>query len=66
MSRGRNSLLGQGGQRKKLDRSAMRGAPGAGQADQDDAARRKQELVKKLREKTEERKAADTETPGDS
>jgi hypothetical protein len=59
MSRGRNSLLGQGGQRRKMDRSAMRGRPGSGQADQDDAARRKQELVQKLREKTEERKAAD-------
>jgi hypothetical protein len=44
-----------------MDRSAMRGRPGSGQADQDDAARRKQELVQKLREKTEERKAADND-----
>jgi hypothetical protein len=55
MSRGRNSLLGQGGQRRKLNRSAMRGAPGSTQADQDDAARRKEELLKKVREKTEEK-----------
>jgi len=61
MSRGRNSLLGQGGQRKKMNRSAMRGAPGSGQDAQDDAARRKQELLKKLREKTEERKSSEND-----
>ncbi len=61
MARSRNSLLGQGGQRKKLDRSALRGGYGPAQSDQDDAARRKEELLKKLRAKTEEQAEAGSE-----
>jgi hypothetical protein len=51
---GRNSdnLLGMGGQRNTVSRSALRGGKGGGRGGpSDDAVERKQELLRKLREK---------------
>ncbi|MFJ3584940.1 DUF6243 family protein [Streptomyces sp. NPDC090127] len=53
MAKGRNNLLGVGGQRKKLSRGEL---PGAGQGhnpDRQAAADQKAELLKKMREKAE-------------
>lgn len=59
MSRSRNSLLGQGGQRQKMGKNAMRGKQGGTPAAQQSAAEAKQELLKKLREKNDQKKTED-------
>ncbi|MEU9758869.1 DUF6243 family protein [Streptomyces sp. NPDC001834] len=52
MAKSRNSLLGVGGQRKKLSRADQQGMGPARQADRKAAADQKQELLRKMRERT--------------
>ncbi|MBH0244833.1 hypothetical protein I3W98_21260, partial [Streptomyces cavourensis] len=49
MAKGRNNLLGVGGQRKKLSRADQQGAGSARVADRKVAEDKKQELVRKMR-----------------
>ncbi|MGS2587809.1 DUF6243 family protein [Streptomyces hebeiensis] len=51
MAKGRNNLLGVGGQRKKLSRADQQGAGRARNADRKAAADQKQELLRKMRER---------------
>ncbi|PDP87686.1 hypothetical protein CQJ94_11080 [Glycomyces fuscus] len=52
MGRNSDNLLGMGGQRNTVSRSALRGGKGGGKVGpSDDAVERKQELLRKLREK---------------
>ncbi|MFG2328525.1 DUF6243 family protein [Streptomyces sp. NPDC048604] len=53
MSKGRNNLLGVGGQRKKLSRTDQHGAGQGRGADRKAAADQKQELLKKMRERAQ-------------
>ncbi|MEU2761909.1 MULTISPECIES: DUF6243 family protein [unclassified Streptomyces] len=53
MAKGRNNLLGVGGQRKKLSRADQQGAGSARVADRKAAEDKKQELVRKMRERAE-------------
>ncbi|MEU1484451.1 DUF6243 family protein [Streptomyces sp. NPDC005752] len=51
MAKSRNSLLGVGGQRKKLSRAEQQGAGSARESDRKAAEDKKQELVRKMRER---------------
>ncbi|MEV4948534.1 DUF6243 family protein [Streptomyces sp. NPDC053755] len=51
MSKGRNNLLGVGGQRKKLSRADQQGAVRTSSADRKAAVDHKQELLRKMRER---------------
>ncbi|MEU9357323.1 DUF6243 family protein [Streptomyces sp. NPDC048301] len=51
MAKGRNNLLGVGGQRKKLSRAEQQGAGTARNEDRKAAEDKKQELVRKMRER---------------
>ncbi|WP_327175725.1 DUF6243 family protein [Streptomyces sp. NBC_01335] len=51
MAKSRNNLLGVGGQRKKLTRSEQQGAGTVRDADRKVAEDKKQELVRKMRER---------------
>ncbi|MEU7112126.1 DUF6243 family protein [Streptomyces sp. NPDC046182] len=51
MAKGRNNLLGVGGQRKKLSRGDQQGAVQSSNADRKAAVDQKQELLKKMRER---------------
>ncbi|AWK08577.1 hypothetical protein SSP531S_15560 [Streptomyces spongiicola] len=51
MAKGRNNLLGVGGQRRKLSRADQRGDGPAGRADRLAAAEQKQELLRRMRER---------------
>ncbi|MFE5487935.1 DUF6243 family protein [Streptomyces sp. NPDC056527] len=51
MAKGRNNLLGVGGQRKKLSRGDQQGAVQSRNADRKAAVDQKQELLKKMRER---------------
>ena len=51
MAKSRNNLLGVGGQRKKLSRAEQQGAGSARGADRKAAEDKKQELVRKMRER---------------
>ncbi|OLO33445.1 hypothetical protein PZ61_0225080 [Streptomyces sp. MNU77] len=53
MAKSRNNLLGVGGQRKKLSRAEQQGAGSARGADRKAAEDKKQELVRKVRERAE-------------
>ncbi|MFH9264000.1 DUF6243 family protein [Streptomyces sp. NPDC017546] len=53
MAKSRNNLLGVGGQRKKLSRAEQQGAVSARGADRRAAEDKKQELVRKMRERAE-------------
>ncbi|MFF3731614.1 DUF6243 family protein [Streptomyces sp. NPDC002476] len=53
MAKSRNSLLGVGGQRKKLSRADQQGMGPARQADRKAAADQKQELLRRMRERTQ-------------
>ncbi|HEY9369983.1 DUF6243 family protein [Streptomyces sp.] len=53
MAKGRNNLLGVGGQRKKLSRAEQHGAAQGRNADRRTAADQKQELLKKMRERAQ-------------
>ncbi|MDT0446601.1 DUF6243 family protein [Streptomyces johnsoniae] len=53
MAKRQNNLLGVGGQRKRLSRADRQGSAHAGTADRESAADRKQELLRKMRERSE-------------
>ncbi|MFF9348257.1 DUF6243 family protein [Streptomyces sp. NPDC014734] len=53
MAKSRNNLLGVGGQRKKLSRADQQGTGPAHQADRKAAADQKQELLRRMRERTQ-------------
>ncbi|GAA2288074.1 hypothetical protein GCM10010402_52570 [Actinomadura luteofluorescens] len=55
-SRGRNGMLGVGGQRKNLSRGELRGGKArAADGDAAKAAEKKKDLLRKMRERTEQR-----------
>ncbi|MEW1611429.1 MULTISPECIES: DUF6243 family protein [unclassified Streptomyces] len=60
MAKSRNNLLGVGGQRKKLSRAEQQGAGSARGADRK-AEDKKQELVRKMRERAEAQAATTAE-----
>ncbi|MFJ8665431.1 DUF6243 family protein [Streptomyces sp. NPDC093600] len=67
MAKGRNNLLGVGGQRKKLSRADQQGAVQSSNADRRSADDQKQELLRKMRERaagTEGTEGAETATAG--
>jgi hypothetical protein len=62
MAKNSDNLLGMGGQRTTVSRSAMRGnSAGTKGGPSDDARERKQELLRKLREKHSTQESKDTE-----
>lgn len=62
MAKSRNNLLGVGGQRKKLSRADQHGNGQSRTAAQRSADDRKQDLLKKMRERTRGADAAGTAT----
>ncbi|MFF2776563.1 DUF6243 family protein [Streptomyces sp. NPDC058052] len=54
MAKSRNNLLGVGGQRKKLSRAEQNGAGQGRAADRRSAEDRKQDLLKKMRERNQD------------
>ncbi|MEV7401292.1 DUF6243 family protein [Streptomyces sp. NPDC091267] len=52
MAKSRNNLLGVGGQRKKVSRAEQQGAGSERNADRKTAAEQKQELLRKMRERS--------------
>ncbi|MFE4212447.1 DUF6243 family protein [Streptomyces sp. NPDC056844] len=67
MAKSRNNLLGVGGQRKKLSRAEQQGAGPARDNDRKAAEDKKQELVRKMRERAAAAEAAPAEdTPAES
>ncbi|MFF1834108.1 DUF6243 family protein [Streptomyces sp. NPDC058231] len=72
MAKSRNNLLGVGGQRKKLSRADQQGAGTARNADRRTADEKKQELLRRMRERAgsgQDPQPADSATPapeGDS
>lgn len=64
MAKGRNNLLGVGGQRKKLSRADQQGAVQGRNADRKAAADQKAELLKKMREKAEASESTSAATTG--
>ncbi|MFE6850711.1 DUF6243 family protein [Streptomyces sp. NPDC057674] len=62
MAKSRNNLLGVGGQRKKLSRADQHGNGQSRTAAQRSADDRKQDLLKKMRERTQGADAAGTAT----
>ncbi|MEU9871565.1 MULTISPECIES: DUF6243 family protein [Actinomadura] len=61
-SRGRNGMLGVGGQRRNLSRSELRGGKArAADTDAAKAAEKKKDLLRKMRERNERRTTADDE-----
>ncbi|MFJ9976087.1 DUF6243 family protein [Streptomyces cyaneofuscatus] len=65
MAKSRNNLLGVGGQRKKLSRAEQQGAGSARGADRKVAEDKKQELVRKMRERAEAQVAEAAAEPGE-
>ncbi|MFE9010424.1 DUF6243 family protein [Streptomyces cyaneofuscatus] len=65
MAKSRNNLLGVGGQRKKLSRAEQQGAGSARGADRKVAEDKKQELVRKMRERAEAQAATTAAEPGE-
>ncbi|WP_329037119.1 DUF6243 family protein [Streptomyces sp. NBC_00178] len=63
MAKSRNNLLGVGGQRKKLSRAEQQGAGPARDKDRKAAEDKKQELVRKMRERAG---SADAAPAGDA
>ncbi|MDI9887638.1 DUF6243 family protein [Streptomyces sp. HNM0645] len=61
MAKGRNNLLGVGGQRRKLSRADQQGNGPASQADRRTAADQKQEILRKMRERTQSAEDAHSE-----
>ncbi|MCZ7460380.1 DUF6243 family protein [Streptomyces sp. WMMC940] len=66
MAKGRNNLLGVGGQRRKLSRADQQGNGPASQADRRTAADQKQELLRKMRERTQGAEVALNEASQDA
>lgn len=67
MAKSRNNLLGVGGQRKKLSRAEQQGVGPAGINDRKAAEDKKQELVRKMRERAAAAEAAPAQdTPAES
>ncbi|WP_328910062.1 DUF6243 family protein [Streptomyces sp. NBC_00234] len=71
MAKSRNNLLGVGGQRKKLSRAEQQGAGPSRNADRQTAEEKKQELVRKMRERAQSAAAssddsADQDAPAQS
>lgn len=58
MAKSRNNLLGVGGQRKKLTRAEKQTAGPSRNADRQTAEEKKQELVRKMRERAQSSSAA--------
>lgn len=54
-SRGRNGMLGVGGQRKNLSRRELRGGRARASSGGDDSVAEKKELLRKMRERNERR-----------
>ncbi|MFJ8250764.1 DUF6243 family protein [Streptomyces sp. NPDC094466] len=66
MAKSRNNLLGVGGQRKKLSRAEQQGAGSARGADRKAAEDKKQELVRRMRERAGNQAATTTASePGE-
>ncbi|MEU6877135.1 DUF6243 family protein [Streptomyces sp. NPDC046712] len=65
MAKGRNNLLGVGGQRKKLSRGDQQGAVQSRNADRKAAVDQKQELLKKMRERAQGAEGAEAATGGE-
>ncbi|NYV77001.1 DUF6243 family protein [Streptomyces sp. UH6] len=61
MANRRNDMLGVGGQRKKLSRSDQKASVTAGSHSRQTAAEQKQELLRKMRERTQ---GADAQADG--
>lgn len=59
MAKSRNNLLGVGGQRKKLSRAEQQGAGRVRAADRRSAEEKKQDLLKKMRERNHQDGAAE-------
>ncbi|MBE1531855.1 DUF6243 family protein [Actinomadura algeriensis] len=57
MAKGRNNMLGVGGQRKNVSRRALRGDAPQAAGNADEQAARKRDLLAKMRERNEERTA---------
>jgi len=53
-NRGRDGLLGVGGQRKKLSRKSLAGKPGSSLPESTDPLAQKRELLRKLRERSQQ------------
>ncbi|MFF8604780.1 DUF6243 family protein [Streptomyces sp. NPDC015346] len=69
MAKGRNNLLGVGGQRKKLSRADQQGAVQSSNADRKAGLDQKQELLRKMRERaagTESAEGAETDRTADA
>ncbi|WP_329387912.1 DUF6243 family protein [Streptomyces sp. NBC_01716] len=67
MAKSRNNLLGVGGQRKKLSRADQQGNGPTRNADRKVAEDKKQELVRKMRERATGTRSEDgTENAGDA
>ncbi|MFG2641740.1 DUF6243 family protein [Streptomyces sp. NPDC048370] len=64
MAKGRNNLLGVGGQRKKLSRGDQQGAVQNSNADRKAAVDQKQELLRKMRERATGSEGAETAAAG--
>lgn len=60
-SRGRNGMLGVGGQRKKLSRGELRGGKAQAAGGGAGTAAEKKELLRKMRERTEQRPSENDE-----
>ncbi|NVI89520.1 DUF6243 family protein [Actinomadura sp. BRA 177] len=58
-SRGRNGMSSVGGQRKKLSRGDLRGRRAQAPSAAGDPAAEKKELLRKMRERAEQRAASD-------
>ncbi|MEU9864029.1 DUF6243 family protein [Streptomyces sp. NPDC047971] len=65
MAKGRNNLLGVGGQRRKLSRADQQGAAQSRSADRKAAVDQKQELLKKMRERALGAEGAGTAAAGE-
>ncbi|MFF8829476.1 DUF6243 family protein [Streptomyces sp. NPDC015131] len=59
MAKGRNNLLGVGGQRRKLSRADQQGSAPARAADRRASADQKQDLLRKMRERAQGAEAQD-------
>ena len=66
MAKSRNGLLGVGGQRKKLSRAEQQGANPARNDDRKAAEEKKQELVRKMRERAAGEAAPAQDAPAES